>query len=338
MPYRTAYKYGKYTLRLLREFRWPLAVIGFLILAGGLQFSLTMDLPYLKCCYTVFMLMLAQPTIDFPAQWYNQALFFLVPILGLGAIADSVVRLGYLIFSFKKKPQEWWIMEASTYRNHIVLVGLGKAGLRIARELLQVNQPFVAIDRDENAEFIEEIQDLKIPVILGDARHKKTLEKANLAKAKAIILATDDDLANFDAALTAREIKQDIKVVMRLFDDTLAHKVTAAFDLAAISISQVAAPAFVAAATGRSVLHAFRLGGQMIHVADLTVERLAGRKIVDLNKEFDVSVICHKGPKFTDFSPHHDGAFEPGDTLIVMGAMEKIRKLEDINRDPGRVE
>jgi len=333
MPHRAAIKVARYGAFLAREFRWPLLVIAVLILGGGLQLHLSMDrMDYPKACYTVFMLVLAQPPDDFPNRWYNWILWFAVPILGLGAIADSVVRLGYLIFSSKRKLQEWWIMDASTYRNHVVLCGLGKAGYRIARELLLVKEPFVAIERDAEAEFVQELQDGNVPVIVGDARLRKTLEKAHVEAAKAIILATDDDLANLDAALTAREIKPEIKVVMRLFDDTLATKVTSAFNLTAISISQVSAPAFVAAATGRSVLHAFQLDGQLMHVADLKAARLAGRKIPDVEREYEVSVILHKSPRLTDYNPQHDLPLQPGDTLILMAPMENVRKVEEANR------
>lgn len=332
MPYRTASTYVRYGLHLVREFRWPLLVLGILILGGGLQLAISLRIPYSAACYTVFMLTLGEPTREFPSEWYNEILFVAVPVLGLGAIADSIVRLGYLIFSSKRKLQEWWIMEAAAYRNHVVVCGLGKTGVRIARELLQLREPFVLVEKDPEGEFVQEMLDEKIPVIFGDERHRRTLEKANVEKARAIILATDDDLANLDAALTAREMKPDIRVVMRLFDETLARKMTAAFNLSAISTSQVSAPAFVAAATGRNVLHSFQLDGRTIHVADMQIAKLAGRKLPDLERDFEVSVVLHKNPKVNDFNPRHERPVETGDTIVVMSTHEQIRRLEEANR------
>ncbi|HEV3026462.1 MAG TPA: NAD(P)-binding protein, partial [Planctomycetota bacterium] len=274
---------------ILREFRWPLVVFAALVLLGGALFSGTMHLPYGKACFGVFMLIFVQPSLDFPENWLDQALFFIIPIVGLGAVADSVVRLGYLIFSSKRKLQEWWIMEASTYRNHIVLCGLGRVGYRIVEELLAVQEPVVAIEKDGDSMFVEEMQDRGVPVLIGEARLKKNLMLANLVTARAIILATNDDLANLDAALTARDIKPDIKVVLRLFDDTLATKVAAQFHMPVISTSQVSAPAFVAAVTGRSVHQCFQMDGRTIHLADLRVSKLPARTIAALQKEFGVS-------------------------------------------------
>lgn len=328
MPHRAAVKYGHYAIHVFHQLRWRLLVIAALVLVGGSQLALSLRLPYAKACYTVFMLMFVQPTIDFPEHWYNQVLVFAVPVIGLGALADAVVRLGYLVFSSKRKLQEWWIMEASLFRNHIVLCGLGRNGYRMARELLALGEKFVVIERDRECEFAEEILDAGVPVLFGDARHRKMLERANVGAARAILAATDDDLANLDAALTAREIKRDIKVVIRFFDDTLASKVASSFQIAAMSSSKVSAPSFVAAATGWSVLHAFQLENRTIHVADLRLERLAGRKIGDLQREFGVSVVYHKG----DFTPDGERALAGGDTIVVMALVEKFRALEEANR------
>jgi Trk K+ transport system NAD-binding subunit len=325
-------KLARYSLYLLKEFRWPLAVVAVLVFGGGALFAGSLDFPYGKACFTAFMLMFAQPTVDFPNRWFDQMLFFAIPIIGLGAVADSVVRLGYLVFTSKRKQQEWWIMEASALRDHIVVCGLGRVGYRIAKELLALGERFVAIERKENSLFVEEIQDQDVPVIIGEGRLRRTLERANVPQARAIILATDDDLANLDVALTAREMKPDIRVVMRLFDDTLASKVAASFKLPAISSARVSAPAFVAAATGRSVLHAFMLDGQTIHVADVQVEKLAGRTIPQVQREFDITLVLHKSAGFRDLNPNHDRPLQAGDIVVVVAPMEKIQRMERSNR------
>jgi Trk K+ transport system NAD-binding subunit len=318
---------------LLREFRWPLVVFGGLVLLAGALFSKTMNIPYGKACFGVYMLIFVQPNLEWPEhQWYNQVLFFVIPIIGLGAVADSVVRLGYLIFARKRKLQEWWIMEASTYRNHIVLCGLGRVGYRIARELITTREAVVAIEKDPEAMFVEEMQDLNIPVIIGEARLKKNLLEANIEHAKAVILATDDDLTNLDAALTAREIKPDLRVVLRLFDETLATKVASQFKMPVISTSQVSAPAFVAAVTGRSVRQCFQVEGQTIHVADLRVLRLPPQSVAALQKQYGVSVVLHKGRGGAAGLPDPESQVQRGDTIVVAAPIERMQQLEEANR------
>lgn len=321
---------GKY---MLREFRWPLIVFLGLVLLGGALFSRTMNVPYVEGCYGVYMLIFVQPYLTFPKhQWYNQALFFIIPVIGLGAVADSVVRLGYLIFARKRKLQEWWIMEASTLRNHIVLCGLGRVGYRIAQQLLQEKEQVVAIEKDDACIFVEEMQDLGVPVLIGEARLEKNLLLANLKHARAIILATNDDLTNLDAALTAREIKPDIKVALRLFDETLASKVASQFHLPVISTSLVSAPAFVAAVTGRTVHQSFQMDGKTVHLSDVRIARLPIQSVSKLQKEFGVSVVRHKMGTAEAVVPEPEARIQPGDTVVVAGTLDRLTTLEEANR------
>ena len=107
------------------------------------------------------------------------------------------------------------------------------------------------------------------------------LEQAGVRQARAVIVTTSDDLTNLDAAITARELNRDAKIVIRLFDETLATKVAGAFSMPTISTSQVAAPAFIAAATGRKIYQGFQLAGQYVHFTDMTIcptGRLVGRE------------------------------------------------------------
>jgi voltage-gated potassium channel len=318
---------------MFKEFRWPLLVFAGLVLLAGALFSRTMNIPYGKACFGVYMLIFVQPNLEWPEhQWYNQVLFFLIPIIGLGAVADSVVRLGYLIFARKRKLQEWWIMEASICRNHVVLCGLGRVGFRIAQELLDAKETVVAIEKNEDSVFVEELQDKDVPVLLGDARLKKNMMLANIEHAKAVICATNDDLANLDAALTAREIKPEIRVVLRLFDETLATKVASQFKMPVISTSQVSAPAFVAAVTGRTVRQCFQVEGQTIHVADLRILKLPSLSVAALQKQYGVSVVLHKGKVGIAGLPDPDSQVQRGDTIVVAAPIERMQQLEEANR------
>jgi Trk K+ transport system NAD-binding subunit len=317
---------------MLKEFRWPMLVFATLVLGGGALFSATMDLPYGEACFGAYMLIFVQPNLKFPNHWYDQTLFFVMPIIGLGAVADSVVRLGYLVFSRKRKLQEWWIMEASTMRNHIVLCGLGRVGYRIVQQLLAEKEQVVAIEKDGESMFVEEMQDLGVPVLIGEARLKKNLLQANLEQARAIILATNDDLTNLDAALTAREIKPDIRVALRLFDETLASKVASQFRLPVISTSQVSAPAFVAAVTDRTVHQCFQLDGQTIHVADVRVFRLPVQTVSALQKAFGVSVVLHKKGTAGAALPDPESRIQGGDTIVVAAPIDRMHQLEEANR------
>ena len=106
--------YARYAGSLLWEFRLPLSVFWSLVLLGGLLLHLTYhhrvpgepsrQLDFPEACYGVFMLIFLESYLDFPDEWYLQPSFFLLPIVGLGAVADSLVRLGFLVFSPQGEP------------------------------------------------------------------------------------------------------------------------------------------------------------------------------------------------------------------------------------------
>jgi Trk K+ transport system NAD-binding subunit len=331
--------YVRYGMYLLREFRWPLIVFWGLVLGGGLLLTLFYHhrpLDYFRACYTVFLLIFLQSQMeDFPDEWYLQPLWFLLPIIGLGAVADSLVRLAYLVFAKKQKLPEWQNMVASLYSNHVIVVGVGKVGVHVIRGLVQLHEAVVAVERKQDSPFLDEIQDIRVPLIHGDARQTSSLQKAGVARAKAVVLATDDDLANLDAALTARDLNPGVRVVMRLFDDTLAAKVAGAFRLPAISSSRVAAPAFIAAATGRKVYQCFELDGNALHLTDLTVcptGSLVGRTVGEVQAKMKVNLVMHRTAKGVSENPGHDVVLGTGDTLLVIAPMERLADLEASNQ------
>ena len=331
---RRLYAYYRFARYLLHEFRRPLVVLVALVVGGGTLLRLLYHdepLSFLQACYAIFTLIFFEPTLEFPDEWYLQPLFFIIPIVGFGAIADSLVRLGYLVFTSKQKVQEWQVMQASLLRNHVVIVGAGKVGYRIATELIALGEDVVIIVRDLDSQLVNDLLDLGVPVVRGEAQMRKTLEQANITAAKALILATDHDLTNLEIALAARAIKPDLRVALRLFDDTLASKVAAVFQLSAVSPSATAAPAFIAAATGCSIIAELASGGDVLHVAEVHIQDgspLTGRTVRQVHQEWGVNVVMLTNEQGVTISPGQELVMRPGDRVLVIASIQKIAALQ----------
>ena len=156
-----------------------------------------------------------------------------------------------------------------------------------------------------------------------------------MRQARAIIVTTSDDLTNLDAAITARDLNRDAKIVIRLFDETLATKVAGAFSMPTISTSQVAAPAFIAAATGRKVYQSFQLAGQHVHFTDLTINptgRLVGRTVGEVQSDKRINIVMQQGSSGVHVNPEPDIVLEPGDTILVIAPMDALLLLESMNQ------
>jgi voltage-gated potassium channel len=327
----------RYARFLLREFRWPIGLFLGLLFGGGLLFHLGHEThpSYVRACYEVYTMLFFQPTSMTSDRWFLQLFDFTVPVVGVLVIADGMVRLGILLFQKKSRLKEWWVMQASAYSKHIVVAGVGKVGYRIVRELAAMGEPVIGIDREADKYLVKELQDSGVPIIAGEARLRTTLIEANVAAASAIICAINDDVANLDIGLTARELNPHIRVVLRIFDDTLAQRFASTLKLPAISTSQTAAHVFIAAATGRSVYTSFRLADQEIHLADLELgpsSRLRGRTVAELEAAHGVRVVCCKAKGRVDLQPAAGAPLEVADTIVVAASKDRLRALEEMNR------
>src|SRR4029077_19234708 len=111
-----------------------------------------------------------------------------------------------------------------------------------------------------------------LPILVADAQLPEVLSQVRLDTARSIVVATSDDLVNLEIALTARTLRADIRVVLRLFDPDLADRAQSAFNIHySRSISALAAPAFAAAAMGRHVDATFQLENQVLISANVSV-------------------------------------------------------------------
>lgn len=332
--------YVRFVRYLIWEFRWPLLVFAFLVIGGGILLSRYyhtggVNLSIAKACHAVFLMIFLESSLEFPSEWYLQPLFFLLPIVGLGAIADSLIRMGYLMFSRKQNLPEWNRMVASLCRNHIIVVGVGKVGYQVLRGLLELRETVVAIETKTDASFLNELYQKDIPVIQGNARTASILEQAGIRSAKGVIITTSDDLTNLDVAMTARDLSADARIVIRLFDETLARKVAGAFAMPTISTSQVAAPAFIAAATGRKVYQRFQVAGQEVHLTDLNIEpggKLAGQSIGAIQSSHKINVVMRQSAAGVELNPAPITILNAGDIILVIAPMGALLEIEALNQ------
>jgi voltage-gated potassium channel len=258
--------------------------------------------------------------------------------VGLGAVADSVVRLAYLIFTRKQRLPEWQRMVASLYRNHVVVVGVGTVGYRVVQGLVEMHEAVVAVDVRTDSPLIDLLSDLGVPVIHGNGRQEKVLTEAGVPFARAVILASSDDLTNIDAGLTARDLNPSARIVVRLFDESLARKISGAFAMPTISTALVAAPAFIAAATGRKIYQPLQLAGERVHLTDLTIHpagTLVGLTVGGIQAEHQVNIVMHHGPDGVQVNPAHNVPITPGDTVLVIAPVDRLIALEARNQGHG---
>jgi voltage-gated potassium channel len=326
---------------LMRQFYIPLLLLAACVLFGGLIFHAlyrhaeVQSLSYREAAYAIFSMIFFGQSIPFPQQWYLQAFFFVMPMIGLGLIVQGVISFGVMLFNKSAREDEWQVAIASTYKDHVIVAGIGRLGFRIVQQLLEFGEEVVGIEINPDTEFVKLVMSWRVPVIFGNATHVDVLRQAGVEQAHAIIPCTENDLTNLGIALSARELYQDIRVVLRMFDHDMAQRVARGFNMStAFSTSALAAPAFARAATRSDIVHAFYIGDQLLNVSELTINagtQLVGRHVADLEQELDLSVILHRRGSQMDMHPDPDIMLEPGDQICVFASIDVLNHLVRLN-------
>jgi len=116
----------------------------------------------------------------------------------------------------------------------------------------------------------EQLRLLDVQVVELGAMDVAGLE-ARLAQdgAQALVLCDEGDIVNFHLALAARELRRELRLVVRLFNLELGRQAERLLSCRALSASQLAAPAFVEAALRDDY-------AQRIHVGDHELRVLPG--------------------------------------------------------------
>ena len=226
--------------------------------------------------------------------------------------------------------------------DHVLLIGLGSVGLRVLEQLKAGDHDVVVLERDEDNRYLSIARTLGVPVIIGDSTLRQNLQAANLASAAAVAVLTSNDLANIETGLAVDELlgdrRTEVPVVMRVFDRRLARTLESNFNFHHVrSTSELAAPFFVGAALGLTIVNAFYVEGLPFLLGQLTITPgggLQGRPMSGLGARIRVIAIGRGGSGGAlEHPPRRDTRFEAGDRAYLIGPYEEL--LQVLRRERG---
>jgi hypothetical protein len=105
------------------------------------------------------------------------------------APAVTVIAVGGLAARMFRDQLDVW--RARRSRGHVIVCGLGRAGL-VTAERLQKKGKVVAIERDPTCPGIVAARSRRIPVVLGDATSRQTLARAGVSRAGRLIWSANE--------------------------------------------------------------------------------------------------------------------------------------------------
>jgi PAS domain S-box-containing protein len=159
-------------------------------------------------------------------------------------------------------------------------------------------------------------------------------------KDDAIIPCTEHELTNLDIALDAREMKPDIKIVMRMFDADLAARIEKGFGIhTAYSVSALAAPTIAAASLRVNVRSSFYIDDTLLNISEFSVNpdtAITEWTVGQLEERLNCSVVGYIENARTQLHPDPAQPLHPGSRLLVLADVKTLQRLEALNTPPTR--
>jgi Trk K+ transport system NAD-binding subunit len=244
--------------------------------------------------------------------------------------------------------------KARRLRRHVVVVGLGSFGIRVASMIKATGHDVAVIERNEDNRYLPGACELDVPVIFGDATLRQTLEAARLEQARAVAVLTQDDMVNIETGIVTREMiggprvtpelhRPHVPIVLRIYDQQLGHAVGHRFGFEFVrSTVDLATPWFIGAAMGLDVLGTFSVGQRSFMVGGVKVRRgseLDGMRMFELSTQTRVIAIEREDTPVR-LHPRRETQLAAGDTAYLVGPyrelIDTLRKGQRASQ-PGRV-
>jgi voltage-gated potassium channel len=261
-----------------------------------------------------------------------------VAVILTGVISVSVTAIAAAELLFEghiRRAIEGRRMQRSieSLRDHVIICGFGRVGMRVAQEMADNGAPFVIVDKDPDK--VAGMESVHYFHIDGDATEELVLEAAGLDRARAVVAAVNSDADNVLITLTAKGLNPGVEVIARTKADENegklrragADRVIAPTTIGGRRIGQLLTRPVVA-----DFLDRVAAGGVDILLDEVPVRGgsdLAGKTLRDvgIRQRYGCTVIAVRSGAEMDTHPDPDRRLIGGDVLVVMGDEDAIDRM-----------
>ena len=223
-------------------------------------------------------------------------------------------------------------------KNHYIVCGYGRIGRVICRNLRRKPLDVVAIDK--SPELIPVMDEDDILYVAGDAADEASLIKAGIKRAKGLVAALATDMDNVFLVLSARQLAPELTIIARASKEAVKSKLQAAgadsvespYEMGAVSMAHHIIRPTVTNFLDLAFAHR-RKDIQMEEIPVSQSSELVNVPLKDsgIRQNFNLIIIAIKKPDGNMlFNPSFEAAIMPDDTVIAVGELENLQKLEKI--------
>ena len=217
---------------------------------------------------------------------------------------------------------------------HVIVCGFGRFGRAVAEELTRQEVELVIIDSNPALE--AELRDGGSTFVIGSGLSDEVLERAGIARARAIVIATPSDPDNVFIALSAREKNPAVRIHARGETEAGLRRLRLAGADQVISAYQMGGMRVAASILRPSVVDFLEIStpgrGETIDLEEVRLDpgaAIAGSTIASLEREHArVRVVAVKrGSEAIQLIPEPSTTIAGGDLLVVVGDRQSLERL-----------
>jgi len=251
--------------------------------------------------------------------------------------------------------------------DHVIVVGFGPSGQRLAQVLQQTGIPSVIVEL--NPDLVDKAKDADLSVVYGDASREHVLEVAGVHHSKLCVVAINDRTATERIVRLAEYLNPTLEIVARArfladveplhdagADVVVPEELETAVRLFATVLQSYRVPAaeiqqrvqearahdYELFRDDLGVAHRMVLEGlndEGLHTRTVAVRadtKAAGQTLADLalRRDYGLTVLAVRRDETTISSPAGDFRLEPGDRLMLIGEAEQFDMCCGLFRDP----
>jgi len=159
--------------------------------------------------------------------------------------------------------------------DRFLVCGLGSLGQHCVAHLKTFGVLVSAVDINPPQQWeVSHLPELLEQLLIGDCCHSEILEKAGVSHCRAVLLVTENERVNLEAALTARVLNPTIRLVVRSDKANLNELLGLQLpNFVAFEPTQLAAPAFALSAYSDELIGFFQVGQVHFRVRKQIVHR-----------------------------------------------------------------
>jgi len=275
--------------------------------------------------------------------WYGKVFVIVLLFAGMGVLfvfATSLTAFlveGELRHIFWRRKMDKLLEKLE---NHIIVCGAGATGTFVIEELLGSGHEVVIVDAQQERieRILEAHADKRIPYVLGNAADDEVLERAGVVRARGIVVALPDERDNLFVTVTARQRNPRLRIITRSSDAQDEARLTRAGADVVINPSRIGGLRMASEMVRPQVVtfldQMLRGQEQTLRIEELPLTAgcsMVGQALRDTNLRREakllVLAIRDASGQRTIYNPPPEQVLETGDTLIVLGPVDSVRRL-----------